>query len=123
MLAISEELTDKQTNTKTQWHSTALEGRYQLEEEINLQNCSVYRLDCQPGFGPPSLQFTLLSLNHCAKEKWVIKGEEWYVKSVLITEGSSVHALFFYFPANDLTNPVVFSLNPSVSQGESFLKI
>ena len=34
------------------------------------------------------------------------------MKSVVITEGSSVHALFFYFPANGSTNPVVFQPKP-----------
>ena len=46
------------------------------------------------------------------------------MKSMVIIEGSIVHALaFFYFPANGSTNTNVVSLTPSASPGESSLKI
>ena len=43
-------------------------------------------------------------------------------EDLLIIEGTRVHTLVF-FPAIGLTNPGVFSLKPSASQGESSLKI
>ena len=45
------------------------------------------------------------------------------MKSVVIIEGSTVHAVVFIcFPANGSTNPDVISLKHSASQGESSLK-
>ena len=44
------------------------------------------------------------------------------MRSVVIIEGSTVHALVF-FPANGLMNPDFFSLKLSAPQGESSLKI
>ena len=46
------------------------------------------------------------------------------MKSIVIVECSTVHALvYFYFPANGLMNPDFFSPKTSAPPGESSLKI
>ena len=61
----------------------------------------------------------------CALKRSVVnKRELLFMKSEVVREGSSVHALvFFCFSANSSMNPDVFSLKPSASQGELCLKI
>ena len=56
---------------------------------------------------PHDLQYDILTTT--LKTGVVNKEEQWYLKSIVILEGSTVHALaFLYFSASGSTNPDVF---------------